>query len=171
MLSDRDADAAIELSEYYFSSRKQSYHDNHVWYSVAHAKRAKNETDGSIAALEAAFVHEVSNPKQLTEASVELPFVIACLRREMNYPTARKALKFAEEVDLLLFPAQRFKWHVAQAFIADDEVQWETASDHASQAMEEFQKTSSDFRRHPKSGLVQEVEPRVLERLRRLGQS
>ncbi len=171
MLIDRETDAAIELSEYYFETRRNKYHDNHVLHSIAQAWWRKGEIENSLETLREAFEHEVGNPDHLTEASVELPFLIACLERKVDYPVALDALNFAEEVDLLLFPGTRFKWYAAHALIADDKCRGEASCVHASQAMEEYHKSDSGFPYHQNTGLVRDVEPRVLDRLRKLSRS
>ena len=171
MLETRYPETALRLADYYFDTRTDNFNDNIVLQVKGHAYFEQGQVEKAIEAYSVALMREVEFSKSVTELSTKLPYLIARLSRKKNYELAKTALDFAEEIDLLLFPSERFRWHAAHAMIAFAEGRVDYTKQHAVAALEEIDAKTSGFQHHAEKGLVQDVECDVLDRLSEIARS
>jgi len=120
----------------------------------------------AITAYEAALAREEVFPNLLTEACLDLPYVIATHRIREHYPRALEVLRLHER--RLVFPVDHFRWHSARALIAADIKEAAAAKTHAEKALEAASRDSSGFRYHASVGLVTAQYDSVIKRLEAL---
>ena len=137
----------------------------------AHADRATaylslGQVDSAILAYEAALAREATHPNLLTQAYLELPFLIATRRLSEHYDRAVAVLESHKH--RLMFPKDRFQWNCAAALIRSDQGDRRAAQDYARNALAASTETNSGFRYHPKVGLVTSTDDALFRRLSKL---
>jgi len=141
----------LKLLERYFTLEDNFDHAQ-AYVDMAVALLTLERLDAAIAAYEAALARESVFPKLQTQAYLDLPFVVATCALRDKYDRALHLLDLYKS--RLIFPVDRFRWHVANALIAADSNEAETAREHAMFALEAAACDHSGFRYHPSIGLV-----------------
>ncbi|MCD9028800.1 hypothetical protein LDO26_11340 [Luteimonas sp. BDR2-5] len=150
-LAKKHPDVSIELIDQYFAL------GDHFDLASAHLVRATaflslGHTDEAIAAYEAALAQEELRPNLLTEAYIELPFLIATQGLEIHFQRALFLLE--KHKPRLMFSVDRFRWNAAQALIALAQGRGAEAAAYSRQALDAATENHSGFRYHPGAGLV-----------------
>ncbi len=144
-------EVALELLDLYFTLPDDFDHaQGHV--DRATALRALGAPEAAADAYEAALDREAEFPNVRTQASLELPFLIATAPLPHRYTRGREVLD--QSKDRLMFPIDRFRWHVAMALINAESGERMAAGTHAAAALEAAGAESSGFRYHGRLGLV-----------------
>jgi tetratricopeptide (TPR) repeat protein len=130
---------------------------DHFDHAQAHVDRASaylalGDVDRAIGAYEAALAREEQYPNLLTQASLDLPFLIASLRVTSRYQQALSLLE--QHRPRLAFPVDYFRWYAAHALILLAQGSTSRAREHAQLALDAAGKEHSGFRYHPSVGLV-----------------
>ena len=144
-------EVALRLLDQYFEL------GDHFDHAQAHVDRASaylalGDADGAIAAYEAALAREHDYPKLLTQACLDLPFLVASRGIKSRYEQASQLLE--QHRSRLMFPVDDFRWHAAHALIASAQGQTFAAREHARLALDAAAKDHSGFRYHPSVALV-----------------
>ena len=142
---------ALRLLDKYFDL------GDHFDHAQAHVDRASaylalGGVDRAIAAYEAGLAREEQYPNLLTQASLDLPFLIASLRITSRYQQALGLLE--RHRSRLAFPVDYFRWYAAHALILLAQGSTSLARAHAQVALQAAAKEHSGFRYHPSLGLV-----------------
>jgi hypothetical protein len=140
---------------------------DHLDDSRAHTFRADahltlGNIEQALEAYESALAREKQFPHAVTDARVELPFLIASRGIRSKY---RRALTLLADPGTLLFPIQRFRHHASFALILADSNESDMARSHAVAALREAQTGNSGLRYHPELGLVADTDDQVRLRL------
>ena len=144
-------EVALRLLDRYFEMAEDFDH------AQAHVDRAKaflalNRIDDAIRSYESALERESVFPNLLTQAYLDLPYLIATRRVRSRYPRALQLLDAHKS--RLMFPVDHFRWHATHALIDRDLLDSNTARTHAEQALDAAARDHSGFRYHPPVGLV-----------------
>jgi tetratricopeptide (TPR) repeat protein len=159
-------EVALELLDRYFELPDDFDHAQaHV--DRATALLALGRVEGAIAAYEAALTRETVFPNVLTQAYLDLPYVVATRAIRPQYARALDLLSVHES--RLTFPVEHFRWHAALALIAADTQKREVARVHAGRALEAASRDNSGFRYHRSVGLVTDQYGGVVKALEVLG--
>jgi tetratricopeptide (TPR) repeat protein len=147
----RRPEVALRLLDEYFALGE------HFDQAQAHADRASaylalGEIEHAISALEAALARETEYPRFLTNAYLDLPFLIASHQIEPRYSQALELLE--RHRARLTFPVEHFRWHAAYALILLAQGQTASARENARLALAAAAKDHSGFRYHPSVGIV-----------------
>lgn len=164
-LKNSHPETALMLLERYFAlgddfDRAQAYVDQ------ADALLALGEIEAALTSYERALTREQEFPNALTQAYLELPFLIATTRRQDKYQRALEVLSQAQS--RLMFPVDRFKWHAAHALISEATGADDAARRHARAALENAYAEHSGFRYHASVGLVGSKYPDLRHQLAEL---
>lgn len=164
-LAQSHPEVALHLLDRYFELPDDFGH------AQAHCVRATaflalGRMDDAIASYEAALACEAELPNLLTQAYLDLPYLIATRRVREHYGRALQLL--ASHQARLVFPVERFRWHAAHALIADDSQDPDVAKVHAEQALGEAEHHHSGLRYHPTVGLVTPEHDAIVEKLEAL---
>jgi tetratricopeptide (TPR) repeat protein len=151
ILADRHPEIALNLLDRYFRM------PTHFDHAQGHADRARaflalGRLEDALVSYEAALRREDEYPNLLTQAAIDLPFLIATRQVAGRFDQAMDLLKRSKA--RLMFPIDRFKWHVANAMILRSCGDLAAAKVHASEALAEASRHESGFRYHSKLGLV-----------------
>jgi tetratricopeptide (TPR) repeat protein len=130
----------------------------------ATAYLAQGRIPEAVASFESALSRESEFPKVLTQAFIDLPFLIATRGIREHYDRALQLL--SQHRARLMFPVDRFKWNAAHALIAN----------HRGEPFQEFSRTAlaatqteqSGFTYHPRVGLVGASLAETVRQMRRL---
>ncbi len=155
-------EVALRLLNHYFELGDHFDHAQ-AYVDRATAYLALGDTDHAIAAYEAALAREHDYPKLLTQAYLDLPFLIASHGIKSRYEQALQLLQ--QHRSRLMFPVDHFRWHAAQALISSAQGQPSAAREHARLALDAAAKDHSGFRYHPSVGLVGTHYEYIRERL------
>jgi hypothetical protein len=128
----------------------------------ADARLALENIDEAVKAFEAALDTEKKLPNLVTNAKIDLPFLIASRCIQAKYPLAMTLLA---DPGALLFPIQRFKHHASLGLMLAERDELSAASLHAGAALREAQAEESGLRYHRQLGLVADVEHSIRLRL------
>lgn len=153
---------ALQLLERYFAIGEKTLWAQ-AYCAQARAFLVLGRMDEAITSYERALEREAEFPNVITEAYVELPFLIATRRLCERYERALQILQ--ENQSRLTFPVERFKWHAAMALIAKCRGDDVSASENASRALVEANQRHSGFRYHPEIGLVQQHYRTLIDQL------
>ena len=157
-------DVALSLLEEYF--RLPVVMDNsQAWVDRAKALLSKGDAESAIHAYEAALAREQVVPNSLTQAYIDLPYMIASLRLTGHYE--RASFLLSEHAQRVMFPVDRFKWNAAQAILANERED-ASAPVFARVAIEAAESKDSGFHYHRSAGLVGEQHSGVIKFLKRL---
>lgn len=158
-------EVAIVLLDRYFMLPEQSdAAQAHV--DKAGALLALGRVDEAILAYESALSREEAFPKLLTQAYVELPYLVATHEIESQYPRALHLLGVHK--GRIMFPVDSFKWNAARALIAKAVGEPSLPYEYAKLALEAASLEHSGFQNHPDAGLVTNALAEVKDRVRRL---
>lgn len=142
---------ALRLLDRYFAmpdqcDRAQAHVDR------ATALLALDCVSDAIMSYEAALAHEAAHRNSLTQAYLQLPYLVATRRICERYDRALEILH--THVDQLTFPVEHFLWHSANALIVGNRGDTDLACIHAEQALQAAALKHSGFSRHKSIGLV-----------------
>jgi tetratricopeptide (TPR) repeat protein len=155
-------DVALRLLDQYFELPDDFDHAQaHV--DRASALLALGRVDEAIESYEAALAREQEFPKLKTDAYLSLPFLVAEQGIQVRYARALELMQLHES--RLMFPVDHFRWHAAQAMIAADGGNADSARAHGKMALEAAERGHSGFRYHPNVGLVRGEYDRLIKRL------
>ena len=134
----------------------------------AHVDRATaflslGQVEDALASYEAALSVEAKKPNYQTQASLDLPFVIACQGIVARYEQALDLLD--RHQPKLSFPVEYFRWHTSRALISGAVGVTAEAKAQARLALAAAEKDHSGFRYHPSVGLVGESYQQIRQRL------
>ena len=137
----------------------------------AHVDRAKaylaqGNLSEAILSLEDALKREAEYPHSLTQAYLDLPYLIAVKGVSDKYGRAEELLVTHRK--RLMFPLDYFKWNVASALVAKAQNGQGTSRLFAMAALEAAKIDHSGFRHHPSIGLVGESYEQVTDLMRKL---
>ncbi|MBK7898265.1 MAG: hypothetical protein IPJ99_02590 [Betaproteobacteria bacterium] len=158
-------EAALKLLDRYFELQDDFDHAQ-AYVDRATAFLTLGRIEEAIAAYEESLARESVFPNLLTQAYIELPYLVAtrCIRE--HYERAKELLDLHEP--RLMFPVDHFRWHAAQALIAGAAGESETASSHAKSALGAASHEHSGFRYHPSIGLVTSQYDEIIKKLEAL---
>jgi tetratricopeptide (TPR) repeat protein len=162
-LAEEHPEAALQLLERYFAQADR-FDEAQAHVDRATAFTALGRLDDAVAAYEDALRAEARLPNLLTEAGIELPYLVAVAALTMHYDRALSVLKKSRSH--VAFPVQEFKWNAAHALIAGATESLPEARESAKRALEAASKGHSGFRYHARLGLVSQEHSDVLRRLR-----
>jgi len=121
----------------------------------------------ALAAYEFVLVQERIPPIVITQAYLNLPWLVATRRLEASYDRALRVLE--EYKGRLTFPVELFRWNAAKALILADRAPGSVdVKECAAVALEAAAKTSSGLRYHSKLGLVGTEYRKVTDELEKL---
>jgi len=135
-------------------------------YSRAKALLALDRIEEALDTFEDALAREAECPNIQSRARHHLPYLIASLRIRNQYQRASELLQLT--ASNLILPIDEFLWHTAQALIAGDTGETESARSHAEQALKAANREHSGFRYHPTVGLVSSKYDDVIKKLKTL---
>jgi tetratricopeptide (TPR) repeat protein len=156
-------DVALELLDRYFAQ------DDRCDDAQAHVDRATaflalGRVEEALNSYEDALRTEAKMPNMLTQAYIDLPYVVSVSGIRSRYSRALELLQ--KHRKRLMFPVDHFKWNAAQAIIAGGVGNRSEAKEFASAALEHAARDHSGFRYHPNIGLVSEEHEEALRQLR-----
>lgn len=160
---------ALELLDRYFAQEDERFDDAQAHVDRATALLALGRLDEAAGSYEAALKTESRILNMLTQAYIELPYLIAVRKISESFTRALELLE--RHKDRLTFPVDHFKWHAAHAIIAGVTGNRSKAREFANTAFEFASKDQSGFRYHPTVGLVSEEHNEALRLLRGYGDS
>ena len=134
----------------------------------AHVDRATaflslGQVEDALTSYEAALSVEAKRPNYQTQASLDLPFVIACQGIVARYEQALDLLD--RHQTRLSFPVEYFRWHTSRALISGAVGVTAEAKAQARLALAAAEKDHSGFRYHPSVGLVGDRYQQIRQRL------
>lgn len=134
----------------------------------AHVDRATaylslGQVEGALGSYEAALSVEARRPNSLTQAYLDLPFVVACQGIVARYEQALDLLD--RHRPRLTFPVDHFRWHTSRALISSAVGVTAEAQAQARLALTAAEKDLSGFRYHPSVGLVGDSYQQIRQRL------
>jgi tetratricopeptide (TPR) repeat protein len=154
---------ALRLLDRYFALGEDfDFAQAHVDRATAYL--ALDDVKSAIESYESALSREAQRPTVQTQASIELPFVVAVHRIKEVYERALEVLEISR--GRLMFPVDSFRWHAAQALIALESGRVIDARQHAMHALAAADREHSGFRYHPEIGLVDDRYELVCRKLR-----
>jgi tetratricopeptide (TPR) repeat protein len=156
---------ALKLLDRYFELPDDFDHAQ-AYVDRATAFLALDRAAEAIDAYEAALAREAVFPNLLTQACIDLPYLVATRAIRAQYPRALELLSLHES--RLSFPVDHFRWHAARALIAADTREVEVAKIHAERALRAASQEHSGFRHHPSVGLVTKQYDEVRKQLEAL---
>lgn len=153
---------ALRLLDQYFAM------GDHFDAAQAHVDRATaflslGQVEDALASYEAALTVEAKRPNYQTQASLDLPFVIACQGIVARYEQALDLLD--RHQPRLSFPVEYFRWHTSRALISGAVGITAEAKAQARLALAAAEKDHSGFRYHPSVGLVGDSYQQIRQRL------
>jgi tetratricopeptide (TPR) repeat protein len=134
----------------------------------AHVDRATaflsvGQVEDALTSYETALSVEAKRPNYQTQASLDLPFVIACQGIVARYEQALHLLD--RHQSRLSFPVEYFRWHTSRALISGAVGVTAEAKAQARLALAAAEKDHSGFRYHPSVGLVGDNYQQIRQRL------
>ena len=153
---------ALRLLDRYFEL-PDTFDDAQAFVDRATAFRSLGLLDDAVAAYEAALAREDDFPNVLTQAYIQLPFIIATAPLPALYDRAMELLELHQ--DRITFPVEQFCWSGARALILADLGKPGDAAPDAKSACEAARLDDSGFRYHQKVGLVGDQYDSVLGKL------
>lgn len=163
-LAESQPEVALELLTRYFQQPDERIFDGQAHVDRATALLALTRIEDAVSAYEDALKYERVVPGIVTQAYIELPYVVSVHQLTEHYEKARKVLKRHRE--RLTFPVEHFMWHASAALLADADGDRVEAKENARQALEFASKDKSGFKRHQTIGLVTEKHSEALQKLR-----
>lgn len=161
-LATHHPEIALALLDRYFALPDDFDHAQ-AYVDRATALLSLGRLEDAIASYEAALNREASFAKLLTQAYVDLPYVVAVREVKTRYDRALELLD--KHKARLMFPVDHFKWHAARALILASRNDQDGAKAHAKLALEAASRDKSGLQHHPSVGLVTSGQNEVLQRL------
>jgi tetratricopeptide (TPR) repeat protein len=161
-LAEKQPEIALQLLARYFA-QEDRFDEAQAHVDRATAFTTLGRLDDAVAAYEDALVAETRMPNLLTEAGIELPYLIAVATLTKRYDRALNVLK--KSLRHVAFPVQAFKWNAAYALIAGAR-ELPEAREFAKRALQAASKDHSGLRYHAKLGLVSQAHAEALRKLR-----
>lgn len=155
---------ALGLLERYFALGEDFDHAQ-AYVDRANSQLALGDVDAAIRSFEAALEREKAFPRLLTNAYLDLPYLIALNDISNRFEQAMEILSSSK--DRLMFPIDRFKYHTVRAIIFASRNS-AIAYTEAQAALEVATSDHSGFRNHPAVGLASDKHAQTLPKLRRL---
>jgi hypothetical protein len=118
---------------------------------------------GEVERDEAALGVETQRPNVRTQATFDLPLLIAEYKVEAQYARALAILQ--QSASNIVWHADRFRWHAAQALIGQALGKSSEAREHARTALDAAYYANSGMRYHPSVGLVGNQHDRIRREL------
>jgi tetratricopeptide (TPR) repeat protein len=139
----------------------------------AHVDRATaflsvGQVEDALTSYEAALSVEAKRPHYQTQASLDLPFLIACQGIVARYEQALDLLD--RHQSRLSFAVDYFCWHTSRALISSAVGATAEAKAQARLALAAAEKDHSGFRYHPSVGLVGDSYQQIRQRLASLAE-
>jgi tetratricopeptide (TPR) repeat protein len=156
---------ALWLLERFFQMPDQ-FDAAQAWVDRADAYLALGNIEDALNAYEGALTRETEYPRVLTQAYIELPYLIATRSISSKYARAHELLE--KHKARLMFPVDRFKWNASNAILSRSECKPEASYQFARAALEEASSTHSGFQYHPSVGLVQDSTKETIEFLQKM---
>jgi len=156
-------DVAIRLLDRYFSL-KDDFDHAQAYVDRATALLTLGRTNEAVESYSAALAREVEFPNLLTQAYLDLPYLIATRGIRERYSYAMRILE--QHKARLMFPVDHFRWHAACALITAETHDDVTAKAHAQRALEAAALDHSGFRYHPTVGLVTDQYDDLVQKLK-----
>lgn len=155
---------ALGLLDRYFAQQDERFDDAQAYVDRATALLALGRVEEALESYEDALRTEAKFPNLLTQAYIDLPYVVCVRGLCARYDRALELLQAHRT--RLMFPVDYFKWNAAQAIIAGATGHGKEAREFAAVALDSAAKDSSGFRYHPKVGLVSQDHAEALRKLR-----
>lgn len=156
-------DVALRLLDRYFAM-KDNFDHAQAFVDRATAFLTLGRIDEAIDSYNAALAREAEFPNLLTQAYLDLPYLIAVRAVRSQYDHAIQLLK--KHANRLMFPVDHFRWHTALALMAADVGQTALAKKEAADALSAAALNHSGFRYHPTLGLVTERYDELIGKLK-----
>ncbi|HBE69214.1 MAG TPA: hypothetical protein DDW52_13780 [Planctomycetaceae bacterium] len=157
--------AALELLEQFLG-----VDDASLELAQAQLQRAEsllatvNEAD-AIDAFRASLNAERARPNVQTETWLLYPWYIVETQNEQLYSEAHAILREFRELRSSAFPVSDYRFHCVKAVLLAHEGELAEARTHAEQALVAANAEHSGYRYHPESGLVQDTDTTVHQRV------
>lgn len=156
-------DVALRLLDRYFSL-KDDFDHAQAYVDRATVLLTLGRIDEAVESYSAALAREVVFPNLLTQAYLDLPYLIATRGIRGQYSYAKHLLEHHKA--RLMFPVDHFRWHAACALIAAETHDSVAAKAHAQRALDAAALDHSGFRYHPTIGLVTDQYDGLIQRLK-----
>lgn len=157
-------DVALRLLDRYFSL-KDDFDHAQAYVDRATALLTLGRINEAVESYSAALAREVEFPNLLTQAYLDLPYLIATRGIREKYSYAMQLLE--KHKARLMFPVDHFRWHAACALIAAETHDAVAAKAHAQRALEAAALDHSGFRYHSTIGLVTDQYDGLVQRLKK----
>lgn len=151
ILAKKYPEVSLKLIDQYFMLGKR-FDDALAYFDKATAFLSLNEIEKVLESYEDALSCEVQHPSVLTQAYLDLPFLVAVKGIKGRYEHALLILD--RHKSRLLFPVDYFLWNSAYALIQNDSGNIKAAREYAIVAIHAASQDQSGFRYHPNIGLV-----------------
>lgn len=155
----------LRLTETYFETRMDHYHDGQVWASKVQAIGELGGQDAVVEGYRDAIAWQDANPNFDTRVRYEFPYFVARNKMTSEYDAVADVLARALDP---VFPDDRYKFHAAWAIISNWRGDAESAHVHAEQALQALEATDSGFAFHPALGLVKKRDNDMVRRLKEI---
>jgi tetratricopeptide (TPR) repeat protein len=165
ILADSCPKVALKLLDEYFEL-KDDFDHAQAYVDQATAYLALGDVEQALDSYERALLREDEFPNLLTNAYIDLPFLVAIHGIKKLYPRALDLL--GKHEDRLMFPVHYFWWHASKALIYSNLGDIARSRDHAEKAFEAAKKDNSGFRYPPTVGLVGDTHIELREQLHAL---
>lgn len=165
-LSRKHPEAALQLVEHYFATKKSDFEDLRALLAKAGALTSKDLIAEAVETFKAILSLEKERPSQKSRAFVDLPYLVASKQLVDEYPFALSILE--ERSKDVMFPADLFMWHASLSLIREASGDQEAAIVHAGKALDAAQVKKSGFQFHSKLGLVGEQYAHGVAAMRRI---
>ena len=142
---------ALQLLDRYFELGDDFDHAQ-AYVDQATAYRTLGQVENAVKSYEQALHREAMFPNLLTQAYLDLPFLIATIPLPDRFDQAQSLLD--QFTSRLFFPVDSFRWNAAYALILEARSLAQEASQHAKAALAAAAKNKSGFRYHQSLGLV-----------------
>ena len=156
---------SLELLNHYFALSARA-RDSQAYVTRALAHLSLGELSAAIHAYEAALEREGDSPQILTQANLDLPYLIATRGLSNLFDRALEVLAIAST--RLTFPVEKFKYHASHAIILAARGELAAARAEARAALDAAALDRSGFQYHPDIGLVSKDHAVGLSKLRGL---
>ena len=156
-------DVALRLLDRYFAMKDNFDHAQAV-VDRATAFLTLGRVDEAIDSYNAALAREAEFPNLLTQAYLDLPYLVAVRAVRRQYDHAIQLLE--KHTNRLMFPVDHFRWHTALALMAADVGQTALAKKEAADTLSAAALNHSGFRYHATLGLVTEKYDELIAKLK-----
>jgi hypothetical protein len=165
-LSNSCPQAALQLVDLYFATKKGHFEDVRALSARAAAYKSMGNNALAVAAMKEVLAIERQRPKHKTTTYVEYPYLVASIGMTSEFSSALSVLE--ERAGDLMFPVDVFKWHSAYSIISHALQNSEAAKNHAGMALDAAQIKKSGFRFHQSLGLVGKEHQTTVAALRQI---